>query len=86
MIDFDKFKAKMCNAKAAFEKEKNLNDAKLSNSEMLMSRNDLDMAKERAIFDKLMGESVTSDEHGWKKRLDVNKWKDDIKINIYAKK
>ena len=38
------------------------------------------------MFDKLNQESVTSGEHGWKKRLDVKEWKNDFKMSMYSKK
>ena len=33
-----------------------------------------------------MGESVTSEEHGWKKRLETKKWVNDMKMVVYSKK
>lgn len=33
-----------------------------------------------------MSESLTSQEHGWKMKMDQKEWKNDIKIKIWAKK
>ena len=38
------------------------------------------------MFDKLNQESVTSGEHGWKKRLEVKEWKNDMKMQVFSKK
>ena len=86
MIDFDKFKAKMCNAKALNLMDRQLAAAKLQNTEMLKSRADFDIKVERALFDQRMAESVTSQEHGWKKRLDQPDWKNDLIITVWSKK
>lgn len=33
-----------------------------------------------------MAEAVTAPEHGWKKRLDVNKWTDNLKMIVHSRK
>lgn len=44
------------------------------------------MELEHGLFQKSIGESVTSDEHGWKKRLETKDWQDDFKLTVYSKK
>lgn len=53
---------------------------------MVKSRDEIDIAKERAQFDAIMGESITSEANGWKKRLEIKEWKDDLKLSVYSKK
>lgn len=50
MIDFDKFKAKMCNCKAMKQQEAKHEMEKLTNNDMLKSKEELNVEQEFAIF------------------------------------
>ena len=52
---------------------------------MLKSREEVDINKEKAEFDAVMSEGVTSEASGWKKRLEIKEWKDDLKLIVHTK-
>ena len=88
LIDFDKFKARMCGQKASFLAEQRNSEelSKMASSEIeIASAADLNIEKERAWLESIMQESVTSKDGGWKKMLAMKEWKNDLKMTIYSK-
>lgn len=84
MVDFQKFKVKMCTSKAIVMKEKNMQSERLS-SDQIVKMSDINLKQEQEYYSKLMGEDAASGACGWKKRLDVSKWTDDLKMKVYSR-
>lgn len=71
MIEFDKFKSKMCRMKASFEGEKE-NLAKMNqmrHSKPLGKDETLDLENTKTLLTDILAESVTATENGWKLRV-----------------
>lgn len=44
------------------------------------------MASEKQLYEEYLAESLTSTEIGWKKRLDVKEWDEDMKMTVHSRK